>query len=50
MTQGSGSAKRMAELMGDADLGARTLDTLDVAPEPKIVTVTCGQLDTGLRQ
>jgi len=50
VTQGHGSAERLLETLRDADIGARAADDaggLATAPEPRLVTVACGGLDTG---
>jgi transcription-repair coupling factor (superfamily II helicase) len=45
VTAGHGPAQRLAELLREADLGARVAD--DAALVPSVVTVTQGQLTTG---
>ncbi|OHV37905.1 MULTISPECIES: transcription-repair coupling factor [Pseudofrankia] len=45
VTAGHGPAQRLAELLREADLGARVADDAELAPS--VVTVTQGQLSTG---
>ncbi|MCW2586320.1 MAG: mfd, partial [Frankiales bacterium] len=46
--EGHGSAQRMVEVLKNADLPARLVDSIDAAPEPGVVHVSTGCLDTGL--
>src|SRR6185312_11248856 len=45
---GPGTAQRAIEQLRDADVPAKLLDRLVDAPEPGLVTVTCGRLTEGL--
>jgi transcription-repair coupling factor (superfamily II helicase) len=45
---GPGTAQRALEQLRDADVPAKLLDQLVDAPEPALVTVTCGALTDGL--
>ncbi|HEX3611725.1 MAG TPA: transcription-repair coupling factor [Sporichthyaceae bacterium] len=44
---GHGTADRVLELLSGADLPGRAVDEITDAPEPGIVSVTCGQLSNG---
>ena len=46
VTEGHGPAQRLAELLRNAELGARTGD-LDSPPEPSVAVVATGELDAG---
>jgi len=45
---GHGTAQRSLEQLRDADVAAKLVDDLTTAPEPGVVTVTCGRLIDGL--
>ncbi|MGE3257208.1 MAG: transcription-repair coupling factor [Pseudonocardia sp.] len=45
---GHGTAERSLEQLREADVAAKLVDPLTTAPEPGIVTVTCGRLADGL--
>jgi transcription-repair coupling factor (superfamily II helicase) len=45
---GPGTAQRAIEQMRDADVPAKLVEQLGAAPEPGLVTVTCGCLTEGL--
>jgi transcription-repair coupling factor (superfamily II helicase) len=45
---GHGTAERSLEQLREADVAAKLVDLLTTAPEPGIVTVTCGRLADGL--
>jgi transcription-repair coupling factor (superfamily II helicase) len=47
VTEGHGSAERLVEVLGGDDIPARLVPTLDTAPDPAVVTVTCGRLVRG---
>ena len=49
MHPGHGPAERMVEVLGEHDVAARLVDpvTADVAPDDRVVTVTCGELRHG---
>ncbi|HSI93080.1 MAG TPA: DEAD/DEAH box helicase, partial [Jiangellaceae bacterium] len=47
VTGGHGTAERIAEVLGEADVPARLVETLDEAPAPGIVHVTTGTLEHG---
>jgi transcription-repair coupling factor (superfamily II helicase) len=44
---GHGTAQRVLELLAGAELPARLLDEIVDAPDPGVVSVTCGQLSNG---
>jgi transcription-repair coupling factor (superfamily II helicase) len=46
VTEGHGPAQRLAELLRNAELGARTAD-LDGPPEPSVAIVATGELESG---
>ncbi|CAA9432483.1 MAG: Transcription-repair coupling factor [uncultured Quadrisphaera sp.] len=46
-TEGHGSAKRMAEVLADADVPAALVDGVDAAPPTSVVQVTTASLGTG---
>jgi transcription-repair coupling factor (superfamily II helicase) len=46
VTEGHGPAQRLAELLRNADLGARTAD-LDAPPEPSVAVIATGALESG---
>ena len=46
-TQGHGPAQRLVEVLSGEDLPVRLVERLDAAPEPGVVHVTTGCLDTG---
>ena len=48
LSEGHGPAQRMVEVLGEHDLPARLVDSLDAAPAPDVVTVTCASLSHGL--
>jgi transcription-repair coupling factor (superfamily II helicase) len=45
---GPGTAQRAIEQLRDADVPAKLVERLAAAPEPGLVTVTCGRLTEGL--
>ena len=45
---GPGTAQRAIEQLRDADVPAKLVERLSAAPEPGLVTVTCGSLTEGL--
>ncbi len=45
---GPGTAQRAIEQLRDADVPAKLVERLSAAPEPGLVTVTCGRLTEGL--
>ncbi|HKG51729.1 MAG TPA: transcription-repair coupling factor [Actinomycetales bacterium] len=47
VTEGHGLAKRVVEVMGERELAARLVETLDAAPEPSVVHVGTGNLGRG---
>src|SRR4030095_3867579 len=47
LTQGHGSAERIAEMLAEHDLATRLVDDLTGDPAPRVVTVTTGRLDHG---
>jgi transcription-repair coupling factor (superfamily II helicase) len=47
-TEGHGPAQRLVEVLRAADLPARLDETIDATPEPGVVHVSTGCLDTGL--
>ena len=42
VTEGHGPAQHLVQVLGKADVPARLVDSLDEAPEPGVVHVTCG--------
>jgi transcription-repair coupling factor (superfamily II helicase) len=46
VTEGHGPAQRLAELLRNAELGARTGD-LDALPEPSVAVIATGELEAG---
>ena len=42
VTEGHGPAQHLVQVLGKADVPARLVDSLDAAPEPGVVHVTCG--------
>ncbi|MBL8929998.1 MAG: transcription-repair coupling factor [Kineosporiaceae bacterium] len=46
-TEGAGPAKRLVEVLADADIPARLQASLDVAPERSVVHVTTAAIDHG---
>ncbi len=44
---GRGTAERALEQLREADVAAKLVDDLTAAPEPGLVTVTCGRLTAG---
>ncbi|HUC58234.1 MAG TPA: transcription-repair coupling factor [Streptosporangiaceae bacterium] len=46
VTEGHGPAQRLAEMLRNAELGARTAD-LDTPPEPSVAVVATGELESG---
>ena len=44
---GPGTAQRAIEQLRDADVPAKLVERLSAAPEPGLVTVTCGSLTEG---
>jgi transcription-repair coupling factor (superfamily II helicase) len=48
LSEGHGPAQRMVEVLGEHDLPARLVDTLDGPPAPDVVTVACSSLSHGL--
>ncbi|MGH3614059.1 MAG: transcription-repair coupling factor [Pseudonocardia sp.] len=44
---GRGTAERALEQLREADVAAKLVDDLTAAPEPGLVTVTCGRLSAG---
>ncbi|MGI8647091.1 MAG: transcription-repair coupling factor [Acidimicrobiales bacterium] len=44
---GHGPAQRAAEQLRDAGIGVALVDSLDVAPQPGVVTVTTGEFERG---
>jgi transcription-repair coupling factor (superfamily II helicase) len=47
VTQGHGSAERLAEMFAERDLATRLVEDLPGEPSPHVVTVTTGRLDHG---
>ena len=47
LTQGHGSAERIAEMLAEHDLATRLVEDLTGEPAPRVVTVTTGRLDHG---
>ena len=47
VTEGHGSAERLVEVLGGADIPARLDPTLEAAPDSDVVHVTCAGLDRG---
>jgi transcription-repair coupling factor (superfamily II helicase) len=47
ITEGHGLARRVVEVLGERDLPARLVETLDAAPEPSVVHVGTGNLGHG---
>ncbi|MFL6080186.1 MAG: transcription-repair coupling factor, partial [Ornithinibacter sp.] len=47
VTEGHGLARRVVEVLGERDLAARLVETLDAAPEPSVVHVGTGNLGHG---
>ncbi|GAB3428833.1 transcription-repair coupling factor [Flindersiella endophytica] len=47
VSEGHGSAERMAELLSGRDIPARLCESLDAEPEPSIVHVVKGSIDHG---
>ncbi|SDS28268.1 transcription-repair coupling factor [Microlunatus soli] len=48
VAEGKGTAQRMVQLLGEQDIAARLIDDLGTAPEPQLVSVSTGELRTGL--
>ena len=48
LTEGHGSAERMVEVLGAADVPARLTDPLDTSPPPGVVAVSAASIDLGL--
>ena len=46
-TEGAGSAKRLVEVLADADVPARLVASLDEAPQPALVHVTTAPIEHG---
>ncbi len=46
-TEGAGSAKRLVEVLADADVPARLVASLDAAPQPALVHVTTAPIEHG---
>ncbi len=44
---GHGPAQRTVEALGERDVAARLVDSLDELPDPDVITVTCGALNHG---
>jgi len=47
VTEGHGPAERLVEVLGNEDIGARLVTTLDAVPEPRVVSVATGGLEHG---
>jgi transcription-repair coupling factor (superfamily II helicase) len=47
VTEGAGLARRVVEVLGEADLAARLAPDLSAAPDPAVATVTTGGLGRG---
>ncbi|MET1005137.1 MAG: transcription-repair coupling factor, partial [Propionibacteriaceae bacterium] len=47
VAEGKGTSKRMAEVLSEHDVPARTVDTLDHTPVDGVVTITTGELQHG---
>ncbi|ONI71728.1 transcription-repair coupling factor [Kribbella sp. ALI-6-A] len=47
VTEGHGPAQRLAEVFSEAELPARTVDSIDGVPEPGVVLISQGALDHG---
>jgi transcription-repair coupling factor (superfamily II helicase) len=47
VTEGAGLARRVVEVLGEADLAARLVPDLSTAPDPAVATVTTGGLGRG---
>jgi transcription-repair coupling factor (superfamily II helicase) len=47
VTGGHGTAERIVEVLGEADVPARLVESLDAAPDPAVVHVTTGTLEHG---
>ncbi len=48
LAEGRGTAQRMVQMLGEADIPARLVENLSAAPDPQVVTVSTGELRTGL--
>ncbi len=47
LTAGHGPAERLVEVLGNEDIGARLVGTMETPPEPRIVTVATAGLERG---
>ena len=47
LTEGHGSAERMVEVLGNADVPARLTEPIDAAPAADVVTVSTASIDAG---
>jgi transcription-repair coupling factor (superfamily II helicase) len=48
VAEGKGTAQRMVQMLGEADIPAKLVEDLTAQPEPQVVTVSTGELRTGL--
>ncbi|GAB3922714.1 transcription-repair coupling factor [Microlunatus endophyticus] len=48
VAEGRGTAQRMVQMLGEADVPAKLIEDLVSGPEPQVVTVSTGALRTGL--
>jgi transcription-repair coupling factor (superfamily II helicase) len=47
VTEGHGPAQRLAEVLSEAELPARTVDSIDAVPDPGVVQISQGALEHG---
>ncbi|QDP98983.1 transcription-repair coupling factor [Microlunatus elymi] len=48
VAEGKGTAQRMVQMLGEQEIPAKLIEDLDTAPQPRLVTVSVGELRTGV--
>ena len=48
VAEGKGTAQRMVQMLGEQEIPAKLIEHLEVAPQERMVTVSTGELRTGL--